>query len=1456
METGSGIYSVTWRWSRHNPAGLSQFVVRGSARWLGLAEAPPEYQNSPNKREALVRKIYEVLLEKGILYDREQYDPARFQQVIRPPSEILGWPRRATCLDLVLLFSGLCLDFELVPALILFEGHAIAAVSLTHDLRDWEDDLRPGWDRLADAPLHDEAALRRIFGSADKWLLIECTGFSRLRGSSTDNSAPETIGRVNGLFNFERAISAAREQIGPTGRKPDFALDVAIAQYRWSIRPYAVPGTLRQPSPIPSMDQRLLERDVEVNACLAAIAQAGVNEAGNHSRVVVLHGMPGAGKTTIAAQIARHFVQAHQEVFWARVGEQKSHLTSVQTQLARQAGYLGPAFTSEFEGSAELQQIYSDRHCLIVLDDIWHYEQFRALRIEKSGPPILLTTRNAQVAGGHQTAIISVPELSPSAALELLSIYSETPVDELPSEAEAIASACWYLPLTLASMGSVVRARPARWAILLDRLRLSPFTALENLPEDYPHKNLMNAIAASVSLLTEREARCYRKFAILPANVRFGVKICAILWGTDTPDDADVSAIVEKLVAASLLSQDDGGDLYLHSLLSDFTKLSVPDLVDLNRDFLRAYSSKCPEGWASGPEDGYFPQNLAFHLAAAQKQDEIRALLTDARWIGRKVSSGQLPSLIADYSYIKGDHVCETIWECLQESEQVLVRSPCELSSQLLGRLPAGGSDEIRRLSAQLAACHSRPWLRPMTRSLAGKALHLTFRGHTWHDLRSCDLRMGLCVSDSQIISQASAVYSDDGGQLLLWNVRTGSLEHAHDDWTHGKLIGVSADGRTAMFSNRSTVAFWDLQNWRLERLVELTDESLLAVTPDGRLLTCERHAFPWHIGPTGLTVRDASGRKLLSLEATTSSRTGGLAHNRFPSAVTDERLAIAFGSVVHIWNLNSGRVIRSFDNNAHQYARGLYDILGSDISSLTFSDDGARLLAGRVSGTVHAWNIESGTELFIVPSSELEVSALCSWQSGRYVAIGHVTGNITLLDTAGPSLHFLQGHDDRVLALSVTANGDYVISGSFNNVRIWNIRRLVWAPLGERWSNPVGVAYHRDAGTAIIARPNGMQLASRAGAKDRFLPFTWFAYRHGARRYAMEPDRECVSIGTFAATKDGHVGVAATTENLFGSLLTIWDFKRERLVGMTTGPGVTRAIYLTPDGSLALCLPLMSKELFSVETSLYRSHYVASYFWSLLGLAGQLSGPSLLSRVYRKTTYRRGTTRVLLGHEDFINAVVICPAGVRAYTGSQDKTVRVWDLRSGSEMAVLRGHKEEVAAMAVDPSGRFLISISKAGEMISWDLRNFEILHVKALPAKSDITAIELSLNGEYLFAGDQDGAIHVAGLGGVDEHLLLTLQGHADRITCLVATASGDGLISTGADGRVVEWTLPNFSLLASFTSDREISECIELGSEEVLVTDGAGMLHYLRRCAYPSAREPVPALEEISLQDYGVA
>lgn len=232
---------MEWKWSRNNEKSVAHFVTDKSAELLKLPGIPFDLVHNCEGRRQLVEVIYNALVNKNINYTWPRYNPDDARQRIRNPHEVLLSPGTGTCLDLALLFCGICLGYDLLPLLIIIEGHAFAAVSLNHKRDEWNG---PGRER----PLFNkqelfqgEENLKKLRNLIDKgaYIAIECTGFARTQ--SFRGSQPEEVERTeSGFLTFDRAIEAGREQLENQERNFKFAIDIAVAHYDWRIEPYPI----------------------------------------------------------------------------------------------------------------------------------------------------------------------------------------------------------------------------------------------------------------------------------------------------------------------------------------------------------------------------------------------------------------------------------------------------------------------------------------------------------------------------------------------------------------------------------------------------------------------------------------------------------------------------------------------------------------------------------------------------------------------------------------------------------------------------------------------------------------------------------------------------------------------------------------------------------------------------------------------------------------------------------------------------------------------------------------------------------------------------------------------------------------------------------------------------------------------------------------------------------------
>jgi WD40 repeat protein len=115
-------------------------------------------------------------------------------------------------------------------------------------------------------------------------------------------------------------------------------------------------------------------------------------------------------------------------------------------------------------------------------------------------------------------------------------------------------------------------------------------------------------------------------------------------------------------------------------------------------------------------------------------------------------------------------------------------------------------------------------------------------------------------------------------------------------------------------------------------------------------------------------------------------------------------------------------------------------------------------------------------------------------------------------------------------------------------------------------------------------------------------------------------------------------------------------------------------------------------------------------------------------------------------GHEHRVTAVALLPDGRRALSGSEDRTLRLWDLETGTELRRFQGHEHRVTAVAPLPDGRRALSGSDRMLRL-WDLETGEC--VVTFTGDAPISAVAVAREDLFI-AGSANGAIHILELRG----------------------------------------------------------------------------------------------------------
>jgi small GTP-binding protein len=160
----------------------------------------------------------------------------------------------------------------------------------------------------------------------------------------------------------------------------------------------------------------------------------------------------------------------------------------------------------------------------------------------------------------------------------------------------------------------------------------------------------------------------------------------------------------------------------------------------------------------------------------------------------------------------------------------------------------------------------------------------------------------------------------------------------------------------------------------------------------------------------------------------------------------------------------------------------------------------------------------------------------------------------------------------------------------------------------------------------------------------------------------------------------------------------------------------------------------------------------------------------------------------VLEGHKGWVQSVAWSPGGARVLSGGDDGTLRLWEVASGGQLAVLVGHKGPVPSVAWSPDGARLLSGGGGdGTLRLWEAASGRELAVLE-GHRGGVLSVAWSTDGARLLSGGADGTVRLWDAASGRE--LAVLEGHMDLVWSVAWSPYGERLLSGGGDGTVRLW------------------------------------------------------------------
>ena len=293
----------------------------------------------------------------------------------------------------------------------------------------------------------------------------------------------------------------------------------------------------------------------------------------------------------------------------------------------------------------------------------------------------------------------------------------------------------------------------------------------------------------------------------------------------------------------------------------------------------------------------------------------------------------------------------------------------------------------------------------------------------------------------------------------------------------------------------------------------------------------------------------------------------------------------------------------------------------------------------------------------------ERRINAIAFSPDGQILASGGADQTIKLWFLNTGEILTLKGHRDIIRAIAFSPDGQMLVSGSNDcTIKIWR------QPFTK---TPLTLKGHYGFVNSIAMTPDGRLLASACEGEVAELKL--WQLPHGTEiNYsdtvyyvscvAFSPDRQLLAIG-----------------RSFGGI-KLWQMPSREEICTLTPSGTVSAIAFSPDGKL-LASGSVGKTI---------------KIWQL-NTGEKLLTPKMHS----------AAVTALKGHSDRINSLAFSPDGKILASGSDDKTIKIWQLDTGKLICTLTGHSAAVQSVAFSPNGRMLVSGSWDTTIKIWRYEN-----------------------------------------------------------------------------------------------------------------------------------------------------
>jgi pleiotropic regulator 1 len=163
---------------------------------------------------------------------------------------------------------------------------------------------------------------------------------------------------------------------------------------------------------------------------------------------------------------------------------------------------------------------------------------------------------------------------------------------------------------------------------------------------------------------------------------------------------------------------------------------------------------------------------------------------------------------------------------------------------------------------------------------------------------------------------------------------------------------------------------------------------------------------------------------------------------------------------------------------------------------------------------------------------------------------------------------------------------------------------------------------------------------------------------------------------------------------------------------------------------------------------------------------------------------------RILAGsHRGWVRCLSVDPSNQFFVSGSNDTTIKIWNLASGELTLTLTGHTDAVRALQLDSDRPYLYSAGEDKQVKSWDLTTNQISR-HFFGHAGGVYALARHPELDILVTGGRDNALRLWDLRSA--RCIMELPGHTASVLSVACQSDEPQIISGGLDKRIRLWDI----------------------------------------------------------------